>query len=212
MIFHLPRVCLCNRTRCVPAFPLAHPVPLHVPSMGVPVGPPVIRVGIPPSFLRVPAVLAVIGIIGHFLPVPSPLALPLTVPSGAISLFLHPRTRNEQPATRHTTTTSCHEAPPDHDWAIGCLFPCPTRVGQFREHSNRWVSFSEHRWVNLGERQRTKKKTDKKIPPVTEALPSTDDSSCKPGQVSSRLLWAESKAVQHVVASYALLEVLARHG
>ena len=122
MIFHLPRVCLCNRTRCVPAFPLAHPVPLHVPSMGVPVGPPVIRVGIPPSFLRVPAVLAVIGIIGHFLPVPSPLALPLTVPSGAISLFLHPRTRNEQPATRHTTTTSCHEAPPDHDWAIDASF------------------------------------------------------------------------------------------
>jgi hypothetical protein len=26
-------------------------------------------------------------------------------------------------------------------------------MGQFREQSNRWVSFPEHRWVNSGERQ-----------------------------------------------------------
>ncbi|MCX5863271.1 MAG: hypothetical protein NTW27_14280, partial [Deltaproteobacteria bacterium] len=28
------------------------------------------------------------------------------------------------------------------------------RLGQFVEHSNRWVKFREYRWVKFGERQR----------------------------------------------------------
>jgi hypothetical protein len=45
---------------------------------------------------------------------------------------------------RHPQTKADHK---------NASFSNPSKMGQFREQSNRWVSFPEHRWVNSGERQ-----------------------------------------------------------
>ena len=157
MISPTPRVCLCNRTRWNPAYPVPFPLPLpvlfHGSRMSLAVPPPVVPVCFSPSPLGITPVLHVLRILSQLLVMPSALALPLTVPSTAIALNLHRRTHNEQLATDQTTTTSCHETPPDQTWSIGCPFHVHPRVGKFGEHSNRWVSFREHRWVNFGERQ-----------------------------------------------------------
>ena len=50
-------------------------------------------------------------------------------------------------------------SPPFHDDSYPSVkqffrYVFTDRLGQFGEHSNRWVKFREYRWVKFGERQR----------------------------------------------------------
>ena len=128
-------------------------VSLDVLRMRISIGAPVPPVRFSPSSLAVPLIVPVVGVISHFLSVPSPFSLPLANNLRAIPLILHPRARIEQPTAGQTIPPLLQGTPPKQGCALRMPLSTNSTVGQLREHSIRWVSFPEHWWVNSGERQ-----------------------------------------------------------
>jgi hypothetical protein len=103
----------CKQPSPLIALPLKPAVGLGVVGMAFPVLPPVLRVLLLPVLLRRSLVLLVIGIGGHFLPLPKPPTHSLALAASAVALIFKSRIEDKQAPTVPTTSRpGRHDAPP----------------------------------------------------------------------------------------------------